>query len=73
MSKHARHCCRFPRAHSGSACSRDDGETLKASGNFVGDLTIVTYKWRHLLADTLMALGRHDEAEPYLRYHRPAS
>lgn len=46
----------------------EDGETIQASGNFVGDLTVVTYKWRHLIADTLMALGRHEEAEPHLRY-----
>lgn len=45
-----------------------DGETLQTGSGFVGDLTIVTYKWRHLIADTLIALGRLDEAEPYLNY-----
>lgn len=46
----------------------EDGETLQVGSGFVGDLTIVTYKWRHLIADTLIALGRLDEAEPYLNY-----
>lgn len=46
----------------------EDGETLQPGSGYVGDLTVVTYKWRHLLADTLIALGRIDEAEPYLTH-----
>lgn len=45
-----------------------DGETLLAGSGYLGDVGVVTYKWRFAYARALRELGRHDEAR--LLYER---
>jgi tetratricopeptide (TPR) repeat protein len=51
-----------------------DGETLLSGSGYVGDVGVVTYKWRFAYARALRELGRLDEARPLyerLMHERP--
>lgn len=41
-----------------------DGETILPASGYVGDIGVVTYKWRYMYACALRDLGRLEEARP---------